>query len=71
MYDLEVIGSGDGHIRRTDAEDFRCHGGDEETHECAVEAMLKTREDLQRHGHSLDTAEFIRVAETFVENYDK
>lgn len=47
----------DGHKRLTRADDFTIAGGSEETHSKMTETLIKTFEDLNRKGKSLETVE--------------
>ena len=62
---VEYHGENDGHTRITRAEDFSCRGGTEEAHERTVEAVIKTKEDLARKGHSIQDADPREIIDRF------
>jgi hypothetical protein len=47
----------DGHKRITEAERFSIVGGNEETHQTLTEVAIKTFENLDKKGKTLDTVE--------------
>ena len=47
----------DGHKRLTQAEQFTVAGGSEETHDKITETLVKTFEDLDKKGKSLNNVE--------------
>lgn len=47
----------DGHKRITSAEKFAIMGGSKETHDKMTETVIKTFEDLDRKGKSLESVE--------------
>ena len=47
----------DGHKRITSAEKFAILGGSQETHEKMTETVMKTFEDMDRKGKSLESVE--------------
>ena len=58
----------DGHKRITRADKFSIVGGSQETHERMTETVVKTFEDLDRKGKSLETAESREIAELLHKN---
>ena len=58
----------DGHKRITRAEKFSIIGGSHETHERMTETVVKTFEDLDRKGKSLENAESREIVELLHKN---
>lgn len=59
--DAKLLGVGldneDGHKRITSADKFAILGGSQETHEKMTETVIKTFEDMDRKGKSLESVE--------------
>ena len=64
---VHILGVGldnkDGHKRLTRAEQFSVVGGSAETHERMTETLVKTCENLERKGKTLQNADVREVAE--------
>ena len=58
----------DGHVRLTRAEQFTIAGGSENTHERMTETLVKTCENLERKGMTLDDADVREIAELIDKN---
>lgn len=58
----------DGHKRITRAEEFSIVGGSEETHERMTETLVKTFEDLNSRGKSLQSTEHEELRELLHKN---
>ena len=58
----------DGHKRITSADQFSIVGGSEETHDRMTETMVKTFEELDRNGKSLEKVEKRELAELLQKN---
>ena len=58
----------DGHVRLTSAEQFTIAGGSEKTHENMTETLIKTCENLERKGKTLDNADVREIAELIDRN---
>ena len=69
---VHLIGLGldnnDGHTRLTRADQFTVAGGSEETHERMTETLMKTCENLERRGKSLNDADVQEIAELIDKN---
>ena len=69
---VHILGIGldntDGHVRLTSAEQFTVAGGSEETHERMTETFIKTNEDLERRGKTLNEADTQEIAELIDKN---
>ena len=69
---VHLIGLGldnnDGHTRLTRADQFTVAGGSEETHERMTETLMKTCENLERRGKSLNDADVREIAELIDKN---
>ncbi|HNX04420.1 MAG TPA: hypothetical protein PKI32_02905 [Opitutales bacterium] len=62
------LDNGDGHTRLTRAEQFTVAGGSEETHERITETLVKTVENLDRRGKTLNDADSREIAELIDKN---
>jgi hypothetical protein len=62
------LDSQDGHKRITRAEKFSIVGGSEETHGKMTETLVKTFEDLDRKGKSLENVEKNELSELLMKN---
>ncbi|MDA0349321.1 MAG: hypothetical protein O3C43_19710 [Verrucomicrobia bacterium] len=58
----------DGHKRITSADKFAIVGGSKETHEKMTETVIKTFEDMDRKGKSLESIEPIELREILDKN---
>jgi hypothetical protein len=69
---VHLIGIGldnkDGHTRLTSAEQFTVAGGSEETHERITETLMKTCENLERKGRTLEDSDVREIAELIDKN---
>jgi hypothetical protein len=69
---VHILGIGldnkDGHTRLTQAEQFTVAGGSEETHGRITETLIKTCENLERRGKSLESADVREIAELIDKN---
>ena len=61
----------DGHKRITKGEKFTLVGGNQETHEAITEGVVKTFEDLERKGRTLETADPKEIGELLQKNFPK
>ena len=58
----------DGHKRITSAEKFAIMGGSQETHEKMTETVLKTFEEMDKKGKSLESIEPVELKELIEKN---
>lgn len=69
---IHILGIGldnkDGHVRLTSADQFTIAGGSEKTHERMTETLIKTCENLERRGKSLNDADVREIAELIDKN---
>jgi hypothetical protein len=69
---VHIIGIGldnkDGHTRLTRAEQFTVAGGSEDTHERITETLVKTCENLEHRGRTLQDADVREIAELIDKN---
>lgn len=69
---IHIFGIGldnkDGHVRLTSADQFTIAGGSEKTHERMTETLIKTCENLERRGKSLNDADVREIAELIDKN---
>ena len=69
---IHILGIGldnkDGHVRLTSADQFTIAGGSENTHERMTETLMKTCENLERRGKSLNDADVREIAELIDKN---
>jgi len=69
---VHILGIGldnrDGHVRLTNAEQFTIAGGSEETHERMTETLLKTCENLERRGKTLNNTDVREIADLIDKN---
>ena len=69
---VHILGIGldnqDGHTRLTQAEQFTVAGGSEETHERLTETFIKTCENLERRGKTINDADVSEIAELIDKN---